>query len=409
MLRSSVLALALALSTLVAGAAQAAPTLERVVVVMRHGVRPPTQSNDKLPHYSTEPWPDWIVQAGDLTPHGGQTVAMTGRSLRAAYAAAGVLPTSHCPKPDEVSVWADGADERTQMTGLILGASLEGGCPIPVEWSTIKPRDQIFGGAQGDACKVDAAHDWARIETPAEVDQLKAANAKLQDIFAPTACQGGLGVCFAKTPDSGGLFPNTAGYAEDILLEYAEDMPMQDVGWGRATRADIDLVMDIHETAFGRIREGVYASSRRGAAMTRVIMAALQGESIGGGPRTGPNLKLLGLAGHDTNLVLMASTFGLKWKLPDQPDSTAPSTALAFELWRDGDKRFVRAVLFYQALDQQRALSPELDRQVPLPFEGCASGPVASCPLDVLQQRIKNLIPPDCGWPPGEPAVTAKQ
>ena len=44
--------------------------------------------------------------------------------------------------------------------------------------------------------------------------------------------------------------------------------------------------------------------------MTRVIMAALQGEPIGGGPQIGPNLKLLGLAGHDTNLVLMASTFG---------------------------------------------------------------------------------------------------
>ena len=167
--------------------------------------------------------------------------------------------------------------------------------------------------------------------------------------------------------------------------------------------------MGIHETAFGRIREGVYASSRRGAAMTRVIMAALQGEPIGGGPKAGPDLKLLGLAGHDTNLVLMASTFGLKWKLPDQPDSTAPSTALAFELWRDGDKRFVRAVLFYQTLDQLRTLSPELDRQVQLPFEGCASGPMASCPLDALQQRIKNLIPPDCGWPLAEPAVTAKQ
>ena len=70
--------------------------------------------------------------------------------------------------------------------------------------------------------------------------------------------------------------------------------------------------------------------------MTRVILAALQGQPIGGGPRTGPDLKLLGLAGHDTNLVLMASTFGLQWNLPDEPDSTAPAAALAFELWRDG-------------------------------------------------------------------------
>ena len=246
------------------------------------------------------------------------------------------------------------------------------------------------------------------MQTPAEIDRLKAANAKLQDIIAPTACQGGPGMCFAGSPDSGGIFPNTAGFAEDILLEYAEGMAMSDVGWGRASRADIDLVMALHEAAFGRIRDNVYASSRRGAQMTRVILAALQGQPIGGGPRTGPDLKLLGLAGHDTNLVLMASTFGLTWNLPDQPDSTAPATALAFELWRDGSHRYVRAVLFYEPLDQLRSLKPDVAEVVPLAFADCRSGPMGSCPLEAVKGRVEKLIPPDCGLPPAEP-VTAKQ
>ena len=120
--------------------------------------------------------------------------------------------------------------------------------------------------------------------------------------------------------------------------------------------------------------------------MTRVIMAALQGKPIGGGPETGPNLKLLGLAGHDTNLVLMASTFGLKWTLPGQPDSTAPSTALAFELWRDGAERYVRPVIYYETLDQLRTLAPELGKPWPLPFKDCASGPMGSCPLKEVQR-----------------------
>jgi 4-phytase/acid phosphatase len=246
------------------------------------------------------------------------------------------------------------------------------------------------------------------LQTPAEIERLKAANAKLQDIIAPTACQGGPGVCFASSPDNHGLFPNTAGFAEDILLEYAEGMPTSDVGWGRATRSDIDLIMAIHEAAFGRIRDNVYASSRRGAAMTRVILAALQGQPIGGGPKSGPELKLLGLAGHDTNLVLMASTFGLKWTLPDEPDSTAPSTALAFELWRDGPRRYVRAVLFTETLDQLRSLEPGLGAVVPLQFADCASGPMASCPLEELRRRVEKLIPPDCGLPPGETPALAK-
>jgi 4-phytase/acid phosphatase len=406
MLRSSVLALALALSALAAGAAQATPVLERVVVVMRHGVRPPTQTNEQLAKFAADPWPEWPVAPGELTPHGGETVALMGATLRAAYVRQGLLPASDCSSVGEVSVWADGTDQRTRRTGEILGVSLEPGCSLLVDWAPAQPRDPIFGGSGGDACKVDQAHEWTPSPpSSAELDRLKAANAELQAIFGPTACQGGPGACFANSPDSGGLFPQTAGLAEDILLEYVDGKPMQEVGWGRASAADIGVIMPIHEAAFGRIHDNVYASARRGAAMTRVILAALQGEPVGGGPRSGPDLKLLALSGHDTNLVLMASTFGLDWTLPDQPDSTAPSTALAFELWRDGARRYVRAVLYYETLDQLRTLQPALARSLPLRFKDCSAGPMGSCPLQEVQHRVESVIPPDCGLAAGAPVA----
>jgi 4-phytase / acid phosphatase len=405
MLRSSVLGLALALAASIGGVAEAAPTLERVVVVMRHGVRPPTSANAALRQYSDKDWPAWIVQPGDLTPHGAQTVALTGRTLRAAYLARGVLPASGCGGPGAVSVWADGADERTQVTGVVLGAALENGCRVPVGWSLEKPRDPIFGGAAGDACKVAPQKDWTQpLLTPDDLKALEAATARLQAIMAPGACDHAAPIgraCFAPGAP-------TASLAEDLLLEYAEGMAMADVGWGSASAGDIALVLKIHEAMFARLRDNTYASSRRGAAMTRVIMAALQGQPIGGGPQTGPNLKLLGLAGHDTNLVLMASTFGLEWTLPGEPDATAPSTALAFELWRDGERRYVRAVLYYQTLDQLRSLDPALGQVLPLKFADCASGPMGSCPIEAVKARVEKLIPPDCGWPPGEVGAAAK-
>jgi 4-phytase/acid phosphatase len=401
MLRSSVFALMLALGAMLApGAAQAAPILERVVVVMRHGVRPPTPATAAArKQAAAEEWPKWIVQDGDLTPHGARTVALTGRTLRSVYAARGLLPARGCAAPGAVSVWADGADERTQMTGTVLGASLEGGCAVPVAWRAGAPRDPIFGGAAGDACKVDKDHEWTPLMTPEEVRRLAAANAKLQAIIAPSACDhpAGPGVCFANSADSAGVFPNTAGFAEDILLEYAEGMPMTEVGWGRASRSDIDLIMAIHETGFARIRDNTYASARRGAAMTRVILGALEGQPVKGGPQSGPQLRLLGLAGHDTNLVLMASTFGLAWTLPGQSDSTAPAAALAFELWRDGTRRYVRAVIYYEKLDQLRDLKPVMATGLPLRFQDCANGPLGSCPLEKLEARIARLVPADCG------------
>jgi 4-phytase/acid phosphatase len=417
MLRSSALVLALALAALIGGVADAAPQLVRVVVVMRHGVRPPTQKNQDLRKYSDQDWPAWPVDAGELTPHGGETVGLMGATLRAAYVKQGLLPAD-CPGPDQVSVWADGTDQRTRRTGEILGLSLEPGCTnVLVDWGPAKPRDPIFGGSEGDACTVDQAHAFAFSPPgPQEQARLDAATAKLQAIFAPHACDpggpgpaGGAGTCFATASDvKGAFFPASASLAEDILLEYADGKEMKDVGWGRATRADIDAILPLHEAAFARIHDNVYSSARRGAAMTWVILGALAGQPVAGGPRSGPDLKLLGLAGHDTNLVLMASTFGLNWTLPDQPDSTAPSTALAFELWRDGGKLYVRPVLFYETLDQLRTLEPALARSRPLTFTDCASGPMGSCLLETLRHRAEQLIPPGCGLPPSEPAAAAK-
>jgi 4-phytase/acid phosphatase len=67
--------------------------------------------------------------------------------------------------------------------------------------------------------------------------------------------------------------------------------------------------------------------------------------------------RVIVLAGHDTNLSNIAGMLGVTWRLPGQPDSTAPDTALAFEVWRDGKTEFVRLRLFYQTLDQLRDLT----------------------------------------------------
>src|SRR5713101_7995605 len=44
--------------------------LKFVVILTRHGVRPPTWSTEELNQYSAEPWPKWDVPPGYFTPHG---------------------------------------------------------------------------------------------------------------------------------------------------------------------------------------------------------------------------------------------------------------------------------------------------------------------------------------------------
>lgn len=401
-----------------AGIAMAAPltgpTLERVVIVQRHGVRPPTSTNQALAAYAEKPWPAWPVAAGELTPHGAETVRLVGRTLRRAYRGR-VLPADGCPAAGTLLVWADGADERTRRSGENLAAALSPGCPVKAAWAAPLPRDPIFNGDRSAAaCRSDPEAARAALLAeigPGGVDTLASRKAleRLQAILAPTACAGGRGTCFAGEdrvvagptgPKLEGSLAKTASLAEDLLLEYAEGMPRSDVGWGRAgSAADIAAVMPLHERAFQLEFGDRYRASREGAPMARLILAALAGETRPVAPQFGPETHLVALAGHDSNLALMRGLFGLAWTLPDEPDATAPATALAFELWKDrtSGARYVRAVIYYATLDQLRTLTPAMARRQALTFAGCASGPMGSCPLETLRRRTLALIPPGCG------------
>jgi 4-phytase/acid phosphatase len=399
------IALFAAVFVLAAGSAEAAPLhLVRVVLVTRHGVRPPTQTNAELAQYSDQAWPDWPVQPGELTPHGGETVKLMGETLREAYRAEGLLPRHGCAAPGAVTVWADGADQRTRESGRITAEALQPGCGLKAPYADVHPRDPIFGGSNEGPCRMDQdkARAWAAANpTTQPLPPLGDAITRLQAIFAPKACEGGAGTCFTPANAGSGAamsaFPAAGGLAEDLLLEYGDGKPMADVGWGRASAADIADVMVLHERAFALLRTNTYASANRGAPMARVVLAALAGKPAAGGPQSGPDLKLLTLSGHDTNLVLMAGVFGLSWTLPGEPDGTAPSTALAFEVWSDGAHQYVRPVIYYETMDQLRTLTPARAEHLPLAFADCASGPKQSCPLEQLTQRVEALLPPGCG------------
>jgi 4-phytase/acid phosphatase len=371
--------------------------------VTRHGVRPPTQTNADLAKYSDQPWPDWPVEPGDLTPHGGETVRLMGETVREAYRAQHLLPRTGCAGAGQVTVWADGADQRTRESGRIFAEALQPGCDVKAAYADVHPRDPIFGGADSGACRMDAdklrAAQAAAAADPAVASiPIAPATDRLQAIFAPDACKGGAGTCFSNAETaSGSVFPAAGGLVEDLLLEYADDKPMHDVGWGRASAVDIGEAMALHERAFAMIRVDSYVSAVRGAPMARVVLDALAGKAAGGGPQSGPNLKLMTLSGHDTNLVLMAGVFGLSWTLPGEPDGTAPSTALAFEVWSDGAHQFVRPVIYYETMDQLRTLTPSRAEMLPLSFKDCASGPKGSCPLEAITRRVEALLPPGCG------------
>lgn len=403
-------ALVLAAAT---GPALAEPVLERVVLVQRHGVRPPTASNDKLNTLSAEAWPAWPVAPGELTPRGFEQVRLVASTIRIHYALAGLLPAKGCAPAGSVAVWADAGDQRTRLSGMALADGLAPGCGVGTPYRSLPGPDPMFDGVDDADCVTDPAAARAAVMALAgpgglQTDESRAAMKRLQAVVAPNGCDGGPGVCLTgedKLADSrygarwDGPMATGATLSENLLLEYAQGLTGKDLGWGRIVTADdIAAVIPAHERNADLMRRNTYLAGRRGATMAKAMLAAMQGETATGdaGPKSGPDVKMVALAGHDTNLSMMGGLFDVDWTLPGEPDATAPATALAFEVWRDGAQRYVRPVVFYFTLDQLRTLSPDAANALPLKIDGCTDGPEGMCSLERVKKQVEDRLVPGC-------------
>ncbi|WP_194270712.1 histidine-type phosphatase [Glaciimonas soli] len=409
-------ALVLGLSAINAVAAEqvvppAGYTLERAVLVMRHGVRPPTKSAQAMASLSDQAWPDdaaWGAAPGELTPHGGLAIRKMGSDLRDFYVGAGLLPALGSIA-DQTLIWADSADQRTRATGQMLALGLSGNAtqPISVGWSA-NHTDPLFHGLDEKTCPLDPAAEQQAIlaQGPLDTPETRSALTRLQAILAPQACQGSAGACLEGpgklTAGSGevkisGPLSIGATVSEVLLLEYENGLPMSQVGFGRASRADIEQLQSIHEHTANLTRRTPYIATRRAYALAQFILAALSENNVNSTvPTINAAQRLIVLAGHDTNLSNLAGVFGLDWHMPDQPDVTAPGTVIAFERWRENTtgKTLLRMRLFYQNMEQVRNLSDSPARQIPLQPAACRDSD--NCALSHVVSEVKAILPKDC-------------
>lgn len=383
-----------------------AVTVERVVLLMRHGVRPPTKNPPMPAGTAADPWPAWDVPPGYLTESGAKAVTLLGGFDRRVLAA-GLVGTG-CPAPGSVRVYSD-SDQRTIATGDAWIAGFAPGCTIAHDHKPENTPDALFdpielGGIRYDPARADAAvkaHLGAG-GIPAIEARQREGLALLDRIYCGATPPEGCG--FSNKPSalrpakrhkepklSGGLDRgSTAG--QILLLEYADNKPMAQVGWGRASAADIEAAGAFHALEYGVIARVPYLAAASGySIVTRMATALISPAG------QAPKLDLI--VGHDGNIAALAGILDLHWKVGGfAGDDPSPGGAIGLELVRANDgRRYVRAFYRSQTLDQIRHLAP-LDDGAPVQMMtiSACTGATADlgCPLEQFTALVDKRLSP---------------
>ena len=392
-------ALVAAAATPVAARGPAAPaglTLDRVVLLMRHGVRPPTKSPPMPAGTAREAWPQWPVAPGYLTPHGRAALARVATYDRAAWTAAGLLPRKGCAR---LRIVAD-SDQRTFETARSYAAGLAPGCDVAMEHKPQDVADPLFSPIDEGAVRFDADAARAAVLAAAGPDGIAAEErrlapllARLDTILCGAPRADGCGVAGkasdlapaqpGKRPKLTGALDRASTAAQVLLLEYADGKPMADVGWGRATATDIGRLSELHSVEFRLLARPRYVAKANLA-----LLAPLIADSLDGADAAAVTM----ISGHDTNIASLGGLLDLHWRVPGlAADDPSPGGAIVFERLRDArGRRYVRALYRSQTLDQIRSAAPLTSPYVAvLPIPGCiARGVTGLCTLADFRRML---------------------
>jgi 4-phytase / acid phosphatase len=392
-----------------------------VVILTRHGVRSPLTTQSRLDKFAAQPWPIWKVPPGHLTPHGQQQMVVMGDYYRARYTAEHLLTGD--PVADEARIFfrAD-SDQRTIETARHLGTALlpqvkidvhtrVAGVPDPLFRPVIVPVGHpdrqlgmaaVLGRLGGDPSVIQQAYRPAfetleriLVGESGEIPAGKQSVLTLPASVAPGERD--------HTVDVRGPLQTAQSITDVLLLEYAEGLPLSEVGWGRVTPERLTEILELHSLFFELAQGSFYPSQVQGSNLASHLLATLNQAATGRVDPAAfgaPQQKMVMIVGHDTNIINLGALLGLTWWLPGtHRNPVLPGGALVFELReRQRDHQLVvRAYYVSQTLEQMRTLAPlSLEHPpgiAPIFIPGCSESSAGfDAPLPAFEALVRRVV-----------------
>lgn len=412
-LRVAAVAVALASAT-----SASADTLEKVVILSRHGVRSAMSSPERLEEASARPWPRFEVPAGHLTARGGQLVEQMGAYYRQLYVAEGLLGSGDCGR---AYFWAN-QTQRTIATARAYARTIAPGCAVDVHSVGEGADDPMFEPVKVGVVKADAALARAAVAGRAGGDLTAWSASHRQEVETLDAflMQCAKGPCppapgkrramdarpgFVEKGELAELTGPEAfasGVSESLLMAWADGRDFAALGWKGVDEDTLTRVFFLHQAEFDlRLRTPYVARILAGHLAGR-LLATLEDGAGASAAAIGPQgAKLVVISGHDGTLASLGGLLRAEWTLPGyQPNQIQPGGALVFERWRRPDGvRVIRVRFTGQSLEQLRAATPLSLATPPLAapvfIPGCSTAtPTFDCPLKDFQAVVGRAIGP---------------
>ncbi len=409
---------------------QGEETLQKLVIVSRHGVRTPTAPNAQLASWSGQPWPEWNQPLASLTPRGADLARLMGRWYREFAGVQGMMPAAGCPAPGSVYLYAD-VLERTKATAQALGDGFAPGCEIGYKTRGGGAAvDPLFHPLEAGVCRLDPLVAQTRVLERAGGDlnrvtrDLKAQFATLQSVLdccKPAVCLAfgrgekctlaDLPTAMTPHPEGAGLsligaLPIASTTSELFLLQFANGLPLSEVGWGRVSPAQLRDLMRLHTEQYDLMQRTPYLARRMGSPLlARVAGAVTSARMLGFGVPDPAvrDAKFVAFVGHDTNIWNLAGMLDVTWTQAGyQRNQTPPAGALMFEVRETPDKK-LRVYTSYvaQSPEQMRNATPLAGDvqplRTPLRIPGCGTAaPGFPCTLEEFAVALRNVLDREC-------------
>lgn len=380
-----------------ASASQAAsPRVERVVMIMRHGVRAPIVGEAPLDTKTGAPWPTWSVPPEHLTARGAKALEVLGRSDRRWLAGLGVLPARGCPAKGQVRIWTNTA-QRTIASGEAFAQGLTPGCGTRVGHRPQGEVDPLFEPLRASVAPFDPTAAIASIQAyTGGVDRLAARLQPALDELDQVLDCGPAKTCSPRrvsgvTPsadgrgiDLTGPVRDASGTAQVLLLQYVEGLSPTLTRWRAVEPGALRRLGALHAALFDVFTRPPYMTARQAGPLGRRLLEAFDAPGTGG-------VDLF--MGHDTNVTAMAAALGARLDAPGYATGDVPpgGALILMSLVDDSGKRSVRVYYQTQSPTTLRRLGDRVSRPA-IAVLGHESNAI---PLEEFRRRLAEAISTD--------------